>query len=104
MTQRIINRLNTCRAEGRAAFITYTMAGDPDFDTSVTILKALPKHGVDIIELGIPFTDPMADGPAIQRAGLLRSSWAANSQENIACCSTLSGRRFHHSDHSNGLL
>ena len=52
------------------AFVTYVMAGDPDPATSLDIVKALPKAGADIIELGIPFTDPMADGPSIQAAGL----------------------------------
>lgn len=57
------------RAEGRKAFVSYIMAGDPDRDTSMEILRGLPAAGVDIIELGIPFTDPMADGPTIQLAG-----------------------------------
>ncbi len=59
-------RLN---AAGKKAFVTYVMAGDPDFETSLEIVKGLPGAGVDIIELGIPFTDPMADGPTIQLAG-----------------------------------
>ena len=54
---------------GKKAFVTYVMAGDPDFETSLEIVKGLPGAGVDIIELGIPFTDPMADGPTIQLAG-----------------------------------
>ena len=54
----------------RPAFVTYVMAGDPDHDTSLAILRALPEAGADVIELGIPFSDPMADGPAIQAAGL----------------------------------
>ncbi|MBC7156411.1 MAG: tryptophan synthase subunit alpha, partial [Rhodobacteraceae bacterium] len=57
------------RAEGRKAFVAYVMAGDPDYDTSLAIVKGLPAAGVDIIELGMPFTDPMADGPTIQHAG-----------------------------------
>ena len=61
----------TTRIERRfAALMTFTMAGDPDTDTSLAIAKALPKAGADLIELGMPFTDPMADGPAIQAAGL----------------------------------
>lgn len=56
-------------AEGRAALVTYFMAGDPDYETSLELLMAMPEAGADIIELGMPFTDPMADGPAIQRAG-----------------------------------
>src|ERR1700761_8640172 len=67
-------RLNTCfaklKAEGRAAFVAYVMAGDPDPDTAFEILKGLPAAGADIIELGIPFSDPMAEGPPIQRAAL----------------------------------
>jgi tryptophan synthase alpha chain len=59
-----------CRAENRAALVTYVMAGDPDPETSLAVLKALPEAGADIVEFGLPFTDPMADGPAIQAAGL----------------------------------
>ena len=70
MTSRIEARFAQCRAEGRAALVTYVMAGDPDPETSLAILKGLPKAGADIVEFGIPFTDPMADGPAIQAAGL----------------------------------
>src|SRR4051794_40194063 len=70
MTSRIEARFQKCRAEGRAAFVTYVMAGDPDPETSLAILKSLPKAGADIVEFGLPFTDPMADGPAIQAAGL----------------------------------
>src|ERR1700752_2302037 len=70
MTGRIDRRFAALKEEGRAALVTFTMAGDPDYATSVAILKALPKAGADVIELGMPFTDPMADGPAIQAAGL----------------------------------
>lgn len=56
-------------AAGKKAFVAYVMAGDPDYDTSLEIVKGLPAAGVDIIELGLPFTDPMADGPTIQLAG-----------------------------------
>jgi len=70
MTTRIDKRFAALKQEGRAALVTFTMAGDPDFDTSVALTKALPKAGADVIELGMPFTDPMADGPAIQAAGL----------------------------------
>ncbi len=57
------------RSHGRKAFVAYVMAGDPDAATSLAILKGLPAAGVDVIELGVPFTDPMADGPTIQAAG-----------------------------------
>ena len=70
MTARIEARFAKARAEGRAALVTYVMAGDPDPETSLAILSALPKAGADIVEFGLPFTDPMADGPAIQAAGL----------------------------------
>src|SRR5689334_4288925 len=70
MTTRIDARFSELAREGRSAFGTYVMAGDPDPATSLDIVKALPKAGADFIELGIPFTDPMADGPSIQAAGL----------------------------------
>jgi tryptophan synthase alpha chain len=70
VTTRIDARFAELKKQGRSAFITFLMAGDPDPKTSLDILKALPKAGADIIEIGMPFTDPMADGPAIQAAGL----------------------------------
>ena len=70
MTTRIDTRFAELQKEGRAAFVTFLMCGDPDMATSLAIIKALPKAGADIIEIGMPFTDPMADGPAIQAAGL----------------------------------
>ena len=56
------------KAEGKSAFISYVMAGDPDYETSLVLVRGLPAAGVDILELGLPFTDPMAVGPAIQLA------------------------------------
>ena len=70
MTQRMTNRFAKLAEEGRPAFVTYFMGGDPDFETSLAIMKGLPDAGADIIELGMPFSDPMADGPSIQAAGL----------------------------------
>ena len=70
MTTRIDRRFAHCAAEGRAALVTFVMCGDPDIDTSLSILRALPAAGADVIEVGMPFTDPMADGPSIQAAGL----------------------------------
>jgi tryptophan synthase alpha chain len=70
MTTRIDARFAELKKQGRSAFVTFLMAGDPDLDTSLAIFKALPKAGADIIEIGMPFTDPMADGPAIQASGL----------------------------------
>ncbi len=69
MTTRIEKRFAALKQEGRAALVTFIMAGDPDTATSLAIAKALPQAGADVIELGMPFTDPMADGPAIQAAG-----------------------------------
>ncbi len=68
MTTRIDTRFADLKREGRAALVTFLTAGDPDRDTSLAVLKALPGAGADVIELGMPFTDPMADGPAIQAA------------------------------------
>jgi tryptophan synthase alpha chain len=70
MTTRIEKRFAALKAEGRAALVTFTMAGDPDYATSLALAKALPEAGADVVEIGMPFTDPMADGPAIQAAGV----------------------------------
>lgn len=68
--RRIESRFAELAREGRAGFVAYVMAGDPDASTSLEILKRLPGAGADIIELGLPFSDPMADGPSIQRAAI----------------------------------
>src|SRR5712691_2369962 len=70
MTTRIDHRFAALKTQGRAALVTFLTAGDPDPATSLAILKALPAAGADVIELGMPFTDPMADGPAIQASSL----------------------------------
>ena len=70
MTTRIDTRFAALRQQGRAALVTFVTAGDPDPATSLAILQALPGAGADVIELGLPFSDPMADGPAIQASGL----------------------------------
>jgi tryptophan synthase alpha chain len=70
MTTRIEARFAQLKKQGRSAFVTFLMAGDPDPSTSLAIIKAMPTAGADIIEVGMPFTDPMADGPSIQAAGL----------------------------------
>ncbi|MDD8023157.1 MAG: tryptophan synthase subunit alpha, partial [Paracoccaceae bacterium] len=66
---RIDAKFAALKAQGRKAFVAYIMAGDPDLETSAAVMHGLPAAGVDIIELGMPFTDPMADGPTIQLAG-----------------------------------
>ena len=70
MATRIDRRFADLRARGRAALVTFVTAGDPDYETSLSIIQGLPAAGADVIEFGMPFTDPMADGPAIQAAGL----------------------------------
>ncbi|KJC61801.1 tryptophan synthase subunit alpha [Bradyrhizobium sp. LTSPM299] len=70
MTTRIDATFAELKKQGRSAFVTFVMAGDPDPKTALDVIKALPKAGADIIEIGMPFTDPMADGPSIQAAGL----------------------------------
>ena len=66
---RIDDTFARLKSQNKKAFVAYVMAGDPNYDTSLELVKGLPAAGVDIIELGLPFTDPMADGPTIQLAG-----------------------------------
>jgi len=84
MTTRIDKRFADLKREGRAALVTFTMAGDPDYDTALAIAKALPKAGADVIELGMPFTDPMADGPAIQAAGVRALKSGQNMKKTLS--------------------
>ena len=70
MTTRIDRRFAALKEQSRPALVTFVTAGDPDYDTSLAIVRALPKAGADLIEIGMPFSDPMADGPAIQASGL----------------------------------
>ena len=83
MTQRMTNRFAKLAEDNRPAFVTYFMGGDPDFETSVEIMKGLPKAGADVIELGMPFSDPMADGPSIQAAGLRALKQGQNLQRTF---------------------
>lgn len=69
MSSRIDTRFAELKQQGRPALVTFVMSGDPDMETSLAIMKGLPEAGADLIELGMPFSDPMADGPAIQLAG-----------------------------------
>ncbi|MEO0412794.1 MAG: tryptophan synthase subunit alpha [Pseudomonadota bacterium] len=80
MSDRLAERFAALKNEGRTGLVTYIMAGDPDLETSFDILKGLPAAGADIIEVGMSFSDPMADGPAIQAAAL-RALNAGNSLE-----------------------
>ena len=98
-TGRIDRRFAALKKEDRAALVTFTMAGDPDYATAVAILKALPKAGADIIELCMPFTDPMADGPAIQAAGLRALKAGQTTQKTLAAV-----REFRERDDSTPLV
>ncbi len=69
METRIDRRFSVLKEAGQSALVAYVVAGDPDPETSLEIIRGLPGKGVDVIELGMPFSDPMADGPAIQMAG-----------------------------------
>jgi tryptophan synthase alpha chain len=80
---RIDARFALCAAQGRAALVTFVMCGDPDIATSLAILKALPGAGADVLEIGMPFTDPMADGPTIQAAGLRALQAGASLKKTI---------------------
>jgi len=84
MSTRIDRRFAVLKHDGRAALVTFSMAGDPDYNTSLAIAKALPKAGADVIELGMPFTDPMADGPAIQAAGVRALAAGQNMIKTLA--------------------
>ncbi len=72
MKDRIEKRFAKVKAESRAALVTFVMAGDPDPALSLEILKALAKAGADVIEVGMPFSDPMADGPRSRRRACAR--------------------------------
>jgi tryptophan synthase alpha chain len=83
MTTRIDTRFAALKQEGRAALVTFLMAGDPDPATSLAIIKSLPQAGADVIEIGMPFTDPMADGPAIQAAGVRALAAGQNMKKTL---------------------
>ena len=80
---RLEQRFADCARDNRAALVTYICAGDPDFDTSLELLKGLPAAGADIIELGMPFSDPTADGPTIQAAALRALQGGQNQQRTL---------------------
>lgn len=98
-TSRITDAFTKAAAENRAALVTYIMAGDPDLETSYQALCALRDNGADIIELGAPFTDPMADGPAIQRAGLRALAQKTTLKDTLALAA-----RFREEDQTTPLI
>ena len=81
---RIDQRFQSLKAEGKAAFVAFVTAHDPNFETSLALIKALPAAGVDVIELGMPFSDPMADGPSIQAANLRALRSGGSMQKTLA--------------------
>jgi tryptophan synthase alpha chain len=83
-TSRIDRRFAVLKQEGRPALVTFTTAGDPDHETSLAIIRALPKAGADLIEIGMPFSDPMADGPAIQASGQRALKGGATLKKTLA--------------------
>jgi tryptophan synthase alpha chain len=84
MSTRIEERFAAIAAQRRAALVAFVTAGDPDYATSLAILRALPAAGADVIELGMPFTDPMADGPAIQASSLRALKAGQNMKKTLA--------------------
>lgn len=91
-------------AAGKKAFVAYIMAGDPDYDTSLQVVRGLPDAGVDVIELGLPFTDPMADGPTIQLAGQRALESGMTLKKNAGDGEGIPGGRRHHAYRADGLL
>ena len=92
------------KREGRAGLVAFITAGDPDHDTSLAILKGLAGAGADIIELGMPFSDPMADGPAIQASSQRALKSGQTMKKTLAMVQRLPRRRRCHSHRANGLL
>jgi tryptophan synthase alpha chain len=88
MSTRIEQRFAALKREGRAALVTFVTAGDPDQATSLEILRALPAAGADLIELGMPFTDPMADGPAVQASSLRALKAGQDMHKTLAIVAT----------------
>jgi tryptophan synthase alpha chain len=91
-TERIDRRFAELKAKGRAALVTFVTAGDPDYETSKQILMGLPAAGADIIELGMPFSDPMADGPAIQLASQRALKAGQNMKKTLELVRTFRGK------------
>src|SRR5690606_32404270 len=99
VTTRLDRRFAALQAEGRAAFVTFITGGDPDFDTSFEVLKGLPGAGADVIELGMPFTDPMADGPSIQASSQRALRNGASMKKTLELV-----RRFRESDNETPIV
>ena len=100
---RLQTRFAELKEQNRAALVTFVTAGDPDYATSLAILKGLPAAGADVIELGMPFTDPMADGPAIQLANI-RALGAKQNLAKTANGARVPRRQQRHAAGADGLL
>ena len=99
MTTRLEKRFAQLNAQGRAAFVTFITAGDPDFDTTLGLLNGLPGAGADVIELGMPFTDPMADGPSVQASSQRALRNGASMKKTLELV-----RRFRESDNDTPIV
>ena len=99
MTTRLEKRFAQLKSQGRAAFVTFITAGDPDFDTTLGLLNGLPGAGADVIELGMPFTDPMADGPSIQASSQRALRNGASMKKTLELV-----RRFRESDNETPIV
>ena len=99
MTTRLEKRFAQLKSQGRAAFVTFITAGDPDFDTTLGLLNGLPAAGADVIELGMPFTDPMADGPSIQASSQRALRNGASMKKTLELV-----RRFRESDNDTPIV
>ena len=104
MTTRIDRRFADLKKEGRAALVTFLTAGDPDYATSLAILKNLPAAGADVIELGMPFTDPMADGPAIQASSQRALKGGQTLKKTLELIREFRKGDEQHADRADGLL
>ena len=101
---RLQSRFAELKEQNRAALVTFVTAGDPNYDTSLAILKGLPKAGADVIELGMPFTDPMADGPAIQLANIRALEAKQNLAKTLQMVREFRENRAGHAAGADGLL
>ena len=101
---RIEKRFQKLKSENRAGLVTFTTAGDPDYSTALNILKGLPEAGADIIELGMPFSDPMADGPAIQEASIRALKNKMTLSKTLEMVKSFRENDARNTDYINGLL
>ena len=104
MATRIDKKFAELKREGRAGLVAFITAGDPDHGTSLAILKGLPAAGADIIELGMPFSDPMADGPAIQASSQRALKAGQTMKKTLAMVRAFRAADDHHPHSANGLL